>query len=117
MESLDKIHDDKGENMPVILQMVFDKEVPFGDEMVPAGRQRAESINLEPGFIWKIWTEDAHAKRGGGIYLFDTREHAQAYLEMHTQRVLKLGYRNIVSEILDVNLGLTAINHGPLEIK
>jgi hypothetical protein len=101
--------------MPVILHMVFDKEGPFGQEMVPLGRERAESINHEPGFIWKIWTEDAELKRGGGVYLFETREHAQQYLAMHTQRVLQLGYRNIVSDILDVNLGLTHINQGPLK--
>ena len=100
--------------MPVILQMVFDKDGPFGDEMVPLGQARAESINDEPGFVWKIWTEEATLKRGGGIYLFDTRQHAQDYLVMHTQRVLKLGYRNIVSEILEINDGLTRINHGPV---
>ena len=32
---------------------------------------------------WKIWTEDAQAREAGGIYLFDTREHAQRYLDMH----------------------------------
>lgn len=100
--------------MPVILQMYFDKEGPFGDEMVPLGRDRAMSINLEEGFIWKIWTEDALDKKAGGIYLFDTRENAEKYMEMHTRRLEKLGHTHFVSRIFDVNLGLTKINKGPL---
>lgn len=100
--------------MPVILQMYFDKEGPYGDEMVPLGRDRAISINDEPGFIWKIWTEDANEGYGGGIYLFDTRENAEKYNKMHTERLKKVGYSNFVYKILDVNLGLTKINKGPL---
>lgn len=101
--------------MPYIIQMYFDKEGPFGDEAIAGSKDRAESINHEPGFIWKIWTEDAEDKKAGGIYLFDTKEHAEAYMEMHTQRLAKLGFGNFVSKIFDVNLGLTEINKGPLK--
>ena len=101
--------------MPYIVQMYFDKDAPFGEEMVPVGRARAESINLEPGFIWKIWTEDADDHKAGGIYLFETKEDAENYMHMHTERLAKLGHTNFVSKIFAVNLGLTAINKGPLK--
>ena len=63
---------------------------------------------------WKIWTEDAQAREAGGIYLFDTREHAQRYLDMHAQRLTQAGERNIRSRIYAVNAALTAINQGPV---
>ena len=54
------------------------------------------------------------AREAGGIYLFDTREHAQRYLDMHAQRLTQAGVRNIRSRIYAVNAALTAINQGPV---
>lgn len=31
----------------------------------------------------QVWTENAETKEAGGVYLFDTRENAQAYITMH----------------------------------
>lgn len=101
--------------MAVVLQMYFDKEGPFGEEYVEIGRERAESINNEKGFIWKIWTEDAESKKAGGIYLFDTRENAENYIEMHVERLNKLGFKHFQSKVFEINTGLTEINKGPLE--
>lgn len=40
-----------------LLQVDFDFTGPFGEEMAEKLAGLAESINNEPGFIWKIWTE------------------------------------------------------------
>lgn len=40
--------------------------------MSEAFRGLAESINGEPGLIWKVWIEDEAAGLSGGIYLFTT---------------------------------------------
>ena len=101
--------------MPHVLQVDFDMDGPYGPAMATAFEGLARSINAEPGFLWKIWTEDAAAHQAGGIYLFDTQAHAQAYLDMHSKRLTQAGIRNIRARIFAVNEALTAINHGPLK--
>lgn len=100
--------------MPHLLQVDFEMDGPFGVEMARAFEDLALSINAEPGVLWKIWTEDAAARQAGGIYLFDTRTHAQNYLDMHAKRLTAAGVRNIRARIFAVNETLTRINHGPL---
>ncbi|CAM3622368.1 monooxygenase [Erysipelothrix urinaevulpis] len=102
--------------MPVILQMHFDKEGPFGEDYVPLGKDRAESINHEPGFIWKLWTENPDEKLAGGIYLFDTKENAQNYADMHLNRLKSLGFKNFETHIFEINETLSDINSGPYKV-
>lgn len=99
--------------MAVILQIDFTIPVKaLGDNLVAAARGLAESINLEPGFISKIWTENAETGEAGGIYHFTDRASAQAYLAMHSRRVEAMGAENIRGRIFNINETLTAINHG-----
>ena len=100
--------------MAFILQVDFKMDGPFGPDMAQTFEGLARSINQEPGMRWKIWTEDTDAKEAGGIYLFDTRDNAQRYLDMHAQRLTQAGVRDIRSRIYAVNPTLTAINHGPM---
>lgn len=100
--------------MPYLLQVDFPMPGPFAEAMVQAFTELAHSINQEPGMRWKIWTENAQAQEAGGVYLFDTQEQAQAYLNMHSQRLTQAGVRDIRSRIFAVNEALTAINHGPV---
>jgi len=100
--------------MAFILQVDFSMDGPFGADMAQAFEGLARSINAERGMRWKIWTEDAQAHEAGGIYLFDTHENAQRYLDMHAERLTQAGVRGIRSRIYAVNEVLTAINHGPI---
>ena len=77
--------------MKTLLQVDFDYQGPFGDVMSNALKELAESINREPGMIWKIWTENERTQEAGGVYLFESEETAQAYLEMHTARLKAMG--------------------------
>lgn len=67
----------------------------------------AESINHEPGLIWKIWTENADQQLAGRIYLVGSRANAEAYCEMHTARLEVTGINAIA---LYTNTTLSAIN-------
>ncbi len=100
--------------MAVVLQVDFKMDGPFGAELSTAFEGLARSIGQEPGFLWKIWTEDAAAREAGGIYLFDTRENAQRYLDMHSKRLTQAGVRDIRAKVYDINGPLTAINQGPV---
>ncbi|WP_077619615.1 monooxygenase [Bacillus sinesaloumensis] len=98
--------------MAYVLQVDFKMDGPFGDEMVEAFTDLAKSINDEPGFLWKIWTEDPEAKIAGGIYAFETKENAKQYLDMHTKRLAGFGINDVNAKILAVNPKLTEITKG-----
>ncbi|QYJ99700.1 monooxygenase [Shewanella alkalitolerans] len=100
--------------MSKLLQVDFAFEGPFGQEMAEQLVGLAESINQEPGIIWKIWTESEKDKLGGGIYLFEDEASARAYLAMHSARLKAMGVDEVRGQIFDINLPLSAINKAPL---
>ncbi|WP_257352172.1 monooxygenase [Pseudalkalibacillus decolorationis] len=101
--------------MAYILQVDFKMDGPFGDQMAQEFSDIAKGINEEEGFLWKIWTEDSEAKEAGGIYLFKSKESAQKYLIMHTERLKGFGIEPVNGKIFQVNEGLTQINNGPIK--
>lgn len=97
--------------MAKLLQLHFAFNGPFGQEMTEQLRGLAESINQEPGFIWKVWTESEQNKEAGGIYLFESEETALAYLEKHSARLKNLGVNEVIANVFDVNVPLSQLNH------
>ena len=100
--------------MAKLLQIDFSHSGPFGNELAESKMQQAQSIAEEPGFIWKIWTENPKAQEGGGIYLFADKASATAYLEKHTERLKSFGITKINAKIFDVNESLTKVTKGPI---
>ena len=98
--------------MAVILQVDFPFSGPFGEEMSNALMDLAKSINEEPGFMWKIWTENQAEQSAGGVYMFADESTASAYLTMHTERLGSFGITDVRGKIFSINNKLTAINHG-----
>lgn len=99
---------------PKLLQVDFEYHGPMGEAMSSALVGLAESINQEPGIIWKIWTENENSKLGGGIYLFEDERSAQNYLDMHSARLKEMGVAEVRGIIFDVNKPLSVINQGPI---
>lgn len=95
-----------------LLQIHFNFHGPFGSEMSQQLVELAESINQEPGFIWKIWTENEVNHEAGGIYLFQDQDTALAYVKKHTARLKHLGVEEVFFKIFDINEPLSKINHG-----
>ncbi len=98
--------------MKKLLQVDFSFNGPFGEDMCTGLKELAESINHEPGFIWKIWTENEKEQEAGGIYLFEDESSAKSYLEMHTARLKQFGIEEVHAKIFDVNALLTEVNKG-----
>ncbi len=96
-----------------LLQVDFAFNGPFGNAMTNALNELALSITAEPGFIWKIWTENESLKEAGGIYLFESEATAQAYLEKHTARLKGLGVDEVRGRIYDINVELSKITKAP----
>ncbi|WLI76449.1 monooxygenase [Kosakonia sp. H02] len=95
-----------------LLQVHFEFNGPFGSDMSEQLVELAESINREPGFIWKIWTENATSHEAGSIYLFDSEENAQRYLQKHRARLQEFGAKNVTCKLFDINTALTTLTHG-----
>lgn len=97
----------------IVLNIYFDfpKEM-MGDQLVKNATELALSINNEPGFISKIWTENKQTGQCGGIYIFQDQQSAENYLEMHLKRLRLMGIENPIYQFFDVNIPLTEINHG-----
>ena len=102
--------------MPILLQVDFHFEGPFGDEMSEMLAPLAESINQEPGMQWKIWTENVETQRAGGVYLFATEQDASQYLAMHSARLTEMGIKDIRGQIFQTNTPLSQINRAPLSL-
>ena len=100
--------------MPVLVQMNFPLQGPWGEEMAETFRDLGASINDEPGFLWKVWIENQEAGRCGGIYLFDSHENAQAYITMHTERMAGLGVTELDVIVSDVNETLSTLTKAKL---
>jgi len=101
--------------MAYVLQVDFKMNGPFGDEMAEAFSDLAKSINEEEGFMWKIWTENPETNEAGGIYLFETKETAEKYIDMHSKRLASFGINDVHAKIFAINSKLTEITNGPLK--
>ncbi len=62
-----------------ILQINFQFTAPHADYTALV-TPLAEPIAATPGLGWKIWLMNETDREAGGIYLFESREAAQAYL-------------------------------------
>ena len=100
--------------MLTLVQVNFPHQGPWGDEMVTAFTELAESINSEPGFLWKVWIENQPEQASGGVYLFATREHAEAYVRMHTERLEGFGITGVTATFSDVNVPFSTLNRATL---
>lgn len=99
--------------MTKLLQVDFAYQGPFGEVMNDALKELAETINQEPGMIWKLWTENEETQEAGGVYLFEDATTAQAYLEMHSSRLKAMGIAEVRGKLFDINETLSVINQGP----
>ncbi|MCQ6276482.1 monooxygenase [Bacillus sp. V3B] len=101
--------------MAYVLQVDFSMQGPFGDEMAEAFSDLAKSINEEEGFMWKIWTESPETNQAGGIYIFETKETAEKYMNMHSKRLTSFGITDVNAKIFAINTKLTEITKGPVK--
>lgn len=100
--------------MAVIMCVDFPHKDIWGKEMAVQMEELAQSINKEPGFIWKFWTESKNDEVAGGVYMFDSRENAEKYLKMHSKRLKGFGYSNIRGKVFEINEELSNICNAPL---
>jgi Putative mono-oxygenase ydhR len=76
----------------------------------------AEKIAGLPGLQWKIWIHEDSRGAAGGIYLFDTEEHARAWGDQAMPGSLGRlpGVSDIEARYFDVDERLSAITRAPV---
>jgi hypothetical protein len=99
-----------------ILHLRFKLRVPPG-VFLAHSREAASIIASVEGLIWKIWVLQEEEHEIGGMYLFASRETAEAYLN---HPVVKTVCSNPAvaftqSQLWDVESSLSAITRGPLQ--
>ena len=95
--------------------LIFDfPNSAFGPDRTEALKPLAEDIAGQHGLLWKIWTEEPAAGRAGGVYLFATREAAEAYHAMHAKRLAARGVTGIEATYRGVNETLSLMDRAPL---
>ena len=100
-----------------LLQVNYRREIGQDDaEQAEHLLGAAERISGLPGLQWKIWIYDDSRRSAGGIYLFDTEEHARAWGDdMLPASLGRLpGVGEIDARYFDVDERLSAITRGPL---
>lgn len=71
--------------MAALVHFDFKYDGPFGQEMARAYGDLAVSITEEPGFLWKIWTENEATREAGGRLPFQGRSFGPSLREQaHT---------------------------------
>lgn len=76
----------------------------------------ARIIAGQPGLLWKIWLRNEEAGEGGGWYLFDSRAHAEDYLngDLVTKFRVNPAFSEVSIKIFDIAEGATRITRGPI---
>lgn len=100
-----------------LLQVNYRRERGQGDhEQAEHLLGAAERISGLPGLQWKIWIYDDSRRVAGGIYLFDTEEHARTWGdEMLPKSLGRLpGVSDIKARYFDVDERLSSITRGPV---
>lgn len=96
--------------MKFLLQVDFPHQGPFGDELTQMMSDLAKDIAKEKGLVYKLWTENEETKEAGGIYVFDNKDDALRYLDMHTKRLESFGYTDIKGKIFTINEELSSLS-------
>lgn len=100
--------------MTTILQVSFRYDVPperFDAENGPDVARRVAEV---PGLLWKLWLHDPDARECVGVYRFEDRAAADAYVAgpiAHFRTVP--GYTGITPRVFDVIEENSAITRAP----
>ncbi|MFN8440629.1 MAG: YdhR family protein [Caldilineaceae bacterium] len=78
---IDIMHVGMDDQVGALLEVAFTYDFATADEYIAAVSPMAEQWAAVPGLLWKIWTLNPETKRAGAVYLFESAEARQAYLD------------------------------------
>lgn len=105
--------------MPTIVQVNFNYDITEEELAKRSNPERAKMFRTVKGLRWKVWMRDPQRRESGGIYLFDDRASAQAYVDgpiVAAARSLADSSGHSV-KIFDVREEVSAVTAAPLEVR
>jgi hypothetical protein len=99
-----------------VLHLRFKLRVP-PDVLLAQSREAAAIIASVQGLIWKIWVSEKEEFEMGGMYLFASRETAEAYLSHPVVQAVSSNpfVVSTQSQLWDVESSLSALTRAPLQ--
>lgn len=103
--------------MTCIVQINFDYDVTEDELAVRSNPERARIFHSVVGLRWKIWLRDAERRESGGIYLFEDRKSAQAYIDGPIVEMVRSipDTANHSVKLFDVREEVSAVTGAPLD--
>ena len=101
----------------MIVQVNYTRpEMPKAEWEARYTDDRARQFLSVAGLQWKIWLDGDADRRAGGIYLFDTRANAEAYLAGPIVAAMKANpnVADLRFTLSDVRERMSAITHAPV---
>ena len=101
----------------MIVQVNYTRpEMPKAEWEARYTDDRAKQFLAVPGLQWKIWLDGEEDRRAGGIYLFDSRASAEAYVNGPIVARMKSNPDNteLQIRIFDVRERMSAITNAPV---
>lgn len=99
-----------------IVQINFGNDISEEELAIRSGPELAQVFTTLPGLLWKIWLRDPARRESGGIYLFESRAAAEAYVNGPIVARIKGNpdYADVSVKIFDVREGQSRITRAPL---
>lgn len=103
--------------MSVILQINFVNDVSEEELAANTSLDGAKAISELPGLHWKVWLRNPQSREGGGIYLFDTRAQAEAWVAGPVISGLRQNPKvsDFSAKIFEVREEVSRITRAPLD--
>lgn len=99
--------------MPAIVQINFDYDSSAAELLIETSAVATKFLQLN-GLLWKVWLGNDENKTTGGIYLFESREKAEQYLQSELVAGLRKSRANVEIKIFDVLAEPSTITHAPI---
>ena len=99
-----------------IVQINFDWDISEEEVAARSGPEQAQVFTTLPGLLWKIWLRSPERHESGGIYLFESREAAEAYVDGPIVARIKGNpdFGNVTVKLFDIREGQSRITRAPL---
>ncbi|HUE90353.1 MAG TPA: YdhR family protein [Vicinamibacterales bacterium] len=103
--------------MPKVLQLNFKLNIPASEWEATAETLAPMFVDI-PGLRWKVWMLNEVEGEAGGIYLFESAEKLDDFLNGPIPVQIKSApfLRDLSVKVFDVMTHVTALTRGPVDV-
>jgi Putative mono-oxygenase ydhR len=104
--------------MAVVLEINFVNDVSEEELAAATDLDAAKKIAAFPGLLWKVWIRDPRTRETGGVYLFESRTQAEAWVAGPTIQSIPRSEKvsNFSTKIFDIREEPSRITRAPIDV-